>query len=93
MEMFEFFLDKPIPATKSKKQKVLWMLEIARASNRKIKSMTFVYDYKIPRISGTIHQLRQDGHDILSHDLSNGSCEYELVATAKEIESMRNLIE
>ena len=51
MEMFEFYLDKPIPATKSKKQKVLWMLEIARASNRKIKSMTFVYDYKIPRIN------------------------------------------
>ena len=54
--MFEFYLDRPIPVYRNKKKKVLWMLKTARESNRKIKSMTFVYDYNIPRISGTIHQ-------------------------------------
>ena len=55
--------------------------------------MTFIYEYGIPRISGAIHQLRADGHDILSHDLPNNSCAYELIATAEERESMRDLVE
>jgi len=93
MQMFEFYLDRPVPGFRNKKKKVLWLLETARESNRKIKSMTFVYDFNIPRISGTIHQLRKDGHDILSHDLPGGSCEYELIATADERKSLSDLIE
>ena len=94
MELFEFFQDRPIPKLRSQKAKVLWMLEVARLSpNKDIHAMTFIYEYGIPRISGAIHQLRADGHDILSHDLPNNSCAYELIATAKERESMRDLVE
>ena len=57
---YQYFRDKPVPKLKQR-ERVEWILTTARESSEpKVSSNTFIYDFRIPRISAHIFNMRED---------------------------------
>tara|TARA_R100001163_G_C5020210_1_gene163230 strand:+ start:45 stop:344 length:300 start_codon:yes stop_codon:yes gene_type:complete len=81
---YQYFRERPVPKLNQRK-KVEWLLETARESTKPlVSSNVFIYDFRIPRISAHIHNMRNDLWDVRTVKKDNEYF-YELVMTPKEI--------
>ena len=81
---YQYFRDKPVPKLKQR-ERVEWILTTARESSEpKVSSNTFIYDFRIPRISAHIFNMREDLWEIETIK-ENNEYFYKLLLTPKEI--------
>jgi len=81
---YQYFRDKPVPKLKQR-ERVEWILTTARESSEpKVSSNTFIYDFRIPRISAHIFNMREDLWEIETIK-ENNEFFYKLLLTPQEI--------
>lgn len=81
---YQYFREKPVPQLKQR-QRVEWILKTARDSSEPfVSSNVFIYDFRIPRISAHIFNMREDLWEIET-EYENGQWYYRLISTPQEI--------
>jgi len=85
MNDYQYFRGKPVPQLKQR-QRVEWILKTARDSEvPRVSSNCFIYDFRIPRISAHIFNMREDLWEIETTKNASGIWYYELINTPQEI--------